>query len=257
MILSGLVSVTFRSLSPQEIITLVTRAQIVGIEWGGDIHVPHGDVKRAEEVGRMTQEAGLHVAAYGSYFRVMDADGSSSDFTPILETALALGAPTIRVWAGTRSPSNADETYFQEIATRLRRMAVEAEHVGLRVALEFHRGTLTETTASALRLLEAVHHSNLDTLWQPPVDMTFAECVQSLEACRPYLSNLHVFHWSPGTTRQLLEQGVLPWRKYFSLAQRAPSRNRYALLEFTKDDAPENFFADAATLHEMLATYLK
>ena len=40
MIRGGLVSITFRKLSPRAIIDLVTRANLIGIEWGGDVHVP-------------------------------------------------------------------------------------------------------------------------------------------------------------------------------------------------------------------------
>jgi 3-dehydroshikimate dehydratase len=52
MLIPGLVSVTFRKLSPQEIIALTAEAQLQVIEWGGDIHVPHGDIQQAENVAR-------------------------------------------------------------------------------------------------------------------------------------------------------------------------------------------------------------
>ena len=42
MIYPGLVSVTFRKLSPEEIVQLVVSSGLKGIEWGGDIHLPHG-----------------------------------------------------------------------------------------------------------------------------------------------------------------------------------------------------------------------
>jgi 3-dehydroshikimate dehydratase len=65
---TGLLSVTFRKLSPDHIIRLVSQAGLQVIEWGGDIHVPHGDIEIAEQVGRMTREAGIEVASYGSYY---------------------------------------------------------------------------------------------------------------------------------------------------------------------------------------------
>ena len=69
MIYSGLVSVTFRALSPAEIVELVARAGLEGIEWGGDVHAPHGDVARARDVYRRTVDAGLAIPSYGSYYR--------------------------------------------------------------------------------------------------------------------------------------------------------------------------------------------
>ncbi len=65
MFLPGLVSITFRQLTAAEIIALMTQAGLAAIEWGGDIHVPHGDEAQARAVARMGADAGLHVAAYG------------------------------------------------------------------------------------------------------------------------------------------------------------------------------------------------
>jgi 3-dehydroshikimate dehydratase len=63
MFKTGLVSITFRRHSPEQIIAWVKQAGLDGIEWGGDIHVPHGNVTRASEVRAMTIDSGLTVAA--------------------------------------------------------------------------------------------------------------------------------------------------------------------------------------------------
>ena len=70
MFLPGLVSITFRQLSVAETIALVTQAGLAAVEWGGDIHAPHGDEAQARAIARMGADAGLRVAAYGSYYRV-------------------------------------------------------------------------------------------------------------------------------------------------------------------------------------------
>lgn len=49
----GLVSITFRQFGVEKIIELVKTAQLKYIEWGGDIHAPHGDVDRAKQVGEL------------------------------------------------------------------------------------------------------------------------------------------------------------------------------------------------------------
>ena len=59
----GLVSVTFRKLLPHEIIDLVVKSGLSGIEWGGDVHVPHGEADTARMVKRMTLDAGLNVSS--------------------------------------------------------------------------------------------------------------------------------------------------------------------------------------------------
>ena len=42
---TGLCSVSFRKLTVEEIIAAVKDAGLDGIECGGDVHVPHGDVE--------------------------------------------------------------------------------------------------------------------------------------------------------------------------------------------------------------------
>lgn len=72
MLKTGLVSVTFRDKTPEEIISAVKQCGLEGIEWGGDVHVLPGDVSRAREIRHLTEQAGLAVWAYGSYLRLVN-----------------------------------------------------------------------------------------------------------------------------------------------------------------------------------------
>ncbi|MGC4030327.1 MAG: hypothetical protein QM754_01080 [Tepidisphaeraceae bacterium] len=95
---TGLVSVTFRQRSVAQIISDVAKAGLQAIEWGGDVHVPPGDLPHAAEVRRQTAEAGLAVSSYGSYY---NATKDPADLAGrVLATAAELGAPTVRMWAG-------------------------------------------------------------------------------------------------------------------------------------------------------------
>src|SRR5580658_9140837 len=109
LLLPGLVSITFRALSPSQIIERMVQAQLSHVEWGGDIHVPAGDIARAGEVRRWTEEAGLQCAAYGSYYRLGVAGEGTPDFQRVLDSAIALGVPTIRVWAGNKGSADTTE----------------------------------------------------------------------------------------------------------------------------------------------------
>jgi hypothetical protein len=59
-------------------------------------------------VRQQTLEAGLQIAAYGSYYRL---GTGQLPFQSVLETAISLGAPTIRVWAGTVGSRDADSAF--------------------------------------------------------------------------------------------------------------------------------------------------
>lgn len=251
MISSGLVSITFRQLTPEAIVALVRQAGLHGIEWGGDVHVPHGDLTRAREVGEMTREAGLEVAAYGSYFRVGNSEDSGLPFSHVLGSALELGAPVIRVWAGTEGSVTVGSEGRKRVVADLRRITELAAKAGVRVTTEFHGGTLTDTNESTIKLLSEVDHTNLSTYWQPLMGMSDETCVEAIGQLSPRLSHLHVYHWDSVKERCPLSAGALRWQKFLQAAQEVPG-DRYAMLEFVKDDEPENFLRDAATLHEWL-----
>jgi sugar phosphate isomerase/epimerase len=250
MIHSGLVSITFRQLSPREIVDLVVRAGLAGVEWGGDIHVPHGDLQRAREVRRMTQDAGLQVAAYGSYYRVEQDDSAS--FEPVLATAVELGAPVVRVWAGTRGSFEADAAYRAEVVALSRCIADMSAEECVAVAYEFHDGTLTDTNESARNLLEAVAHANVKSYWQPPRGSEVAYNLDGLDAILPWLLHAHVFSWGAAGERLPLAEGEAGWMQYLRKIA-SSGRDHFAMLEFVQDDAPESFVRDAATLKQWLA----
>lgn len=250
MITPGLVSVTFRKLSPAEIVTLVRQAELDCIEWGGDIHVPHGDSIRAREVRQLTLEAGLTVAAYGSYYRVNKSEADGLPFTTVLETARALGAPTIRVWAGTLSSAKADAAYRAAVAADARRIADLAQAAGITVTSEYHGGTLTDTDASAQQFLRETQHPNFRTGWQPHPGGTLATNLAGLQAILPQLTTIHCYHWL-NTERRPYVEGAADWRQYFAVIQ-SSGRRHSALLEFVAGDDPANFFRDAATLRQLV-----
>lgn len=260
----GLVSVTFRALAPREIVALAARCGLEGVEWGGDVHVPNATA--AGEVRRMTADAGLAVAAYGSYWR---AEGP---FGPVLEAAAALGAPTVRVWAGREGSSAANRG---PVADALREACVAAAKAGLTVSLEYHAGTLTDTLASTLELVRRVDHPAVRLLWQPVPERTPAERLEEVRAVLPWLSNLHVFQWSrPAgeTVRHPLAEGFEEWREVIESVERGARSGEcgeerakplaaphselptspFALLEFLPGDDPALLPREAATLRRIL-----
>ncbi len=250
MIHSGLVSVTFRKLKPEEIVRLVRQGGLEAIEWGGDVHVPHGNLQVAQQVARMTKDEGLRVAAYGSYYHV--AEQHPYTFQDVVDTAAQLGAPTIRVWAGARGSAVADDAYRAQVVADTRRIAGLAMTAGMTLSFEFHSSTLTDTNASALWLLREANHPAVRCYWQPNVGATQAYCLAGLHDVLPWLTNVHVYRWYPAQERWPLADGALDWQEYLKPIA-AASGDHDALIEFVKDDAPEQFLQDAATLKTWLA----
>jgi sugar phosphate isomerase/epimerase len=252
MIHPGLVSVTFRKLSPVEIVALVKQAGLKGIEWGGDIHVPSGDLGRAREVRELTLENGLSVAAYGSYYRAGQSESAGMSFEQVLATAVELGAPTIRVWPGGAGSEATDDEGRWKIIHDLRRVADLAASAATDVSLEFHGGTLTDTNESASRLLVEIDHPNVFINWQPHNGEETAECVRGLGEVLPRVRNVHVFYWWPTSAeRHPLADGSARWKEFWKLLKQAPG-DRFALMEFVPGEEPAAFLRDAATLKAWL-----
>ena len=236
---AGLVSVTFRKLTPEQIVALCRENGLGWIEWGGDIHVPLGEIETARRVGALTREAGLNVATYGSYVRMTEAERPL--FPELVATARALGAPSVRVWAGVSE----DIGCIDEIAQSARTLCDMAKD--LIFTFEFHGRTLTWNDRSARALLERIDRPNIRTQWQPPISWPEADCLRAIETIRPWLYNVHVFSWK-GIDRLPLSDHAGSWKKYL----KAVAGDRLALLEFVIDDDPKQLAVDAATLHEWL-----
>lgn len=252
MIKSGVVSVTFRNKSCRELVDITARAGLESIEWGSDVHVPAGDIAKAKEVRDMTVSAGLDVASYGSYYHI----GLKQDFAPYLETAVALGAPNIRIWA-TKTPSKAcDTSYWNFAAEDACRISEEAKKAGITVSTEYHGMSLTDTLESTLRLLDSVKSDNFYSYWQQPLFIKFEEQLPQMTQLlnTGKLSNVHVFtHYSSfPAPLATLEEGRDEWTGYFAKLNEQDVL-RYALIEFVRDGSDESFMNDSAVLKELLA----
>ncbi|MBW8764484.1 MAG: sugar phosphate isomerase/epimerase [Microbacterium sp.] len=244
----GLCSVTFRALAPVEIVALAASAGLEAIEWGGDVHVPPGDVTRAQQVAQATTDAGLAVASYGSYFRA----GADEELTPILDSAEALGADRVRIWAGSVDAAEATDADWAQTVDRLRSAAAEAGERGIELALEFHSGTLAATAPATLRLLDEVASPHLRTYWQPTVAASVDAVLDDYRALGAHTSAAHVFSWWPSKERLPLRARDALWTRFFVEASAAENPPRDALLEFVPGDDPAVLASEAASLRGYL-----
>lgn len=252
MILPGLCSVTFRNLRPFEILAACAASGLKAIEWGGDIHCPHGDTKVASNLRRSCKDAGIETPSYGSYFR-MDPECGCPDFQEVLDTALALGASTIRVWAGNRASEEMDAGYRSRLVEEIRRIGSLAQEHGCLIGLEYHRHTAMDSNSAARRLLDEVAHPAVKTYWQPREETTVEHRLEGLGMVLPELCHIHVFHWiGTPVERCPLGDAEAEWRSYLRLAESANIGNACAYLEFVRDDSLDAMREDAKTLLNLL-----
>ncbi len=231
----GLVTVTFRKLDPYEIIDVCKKAGLEYTEWGGDIHVPSGDTARAAEVRAACADAGIIPAGYGSYYNA--ADGTEA-FYPALETAHALGAEYIRIWAGK------SKEYDKKAEENIKAAVKAAEPYNIAVTLECHRKTMTEDASLAVKLAE---ECGCRLHFQPNPDISFDENLKALTLSAPYLCACHVFAWEKGNLRLPLKAQEEQWIRYAKV-----SPDTLFLLEFVAGDEVKNAYADALELDRIL-----
>lgn len=254
MIRTGLVSITFRELAPEAIIDLARQSGLEGIEWGGDVHVPHGDLAQAEAVRKMTAQSGLCACSYGSYYRPGARQAENPDPQAVLQTARSLGAPRVRLWAGDTPSAEAGPDDRQAVREQTLALAGPAHQAGLEVGFEYHRNTLTDQNASARQLYSELAAAGPVAWWQPRPDWPHNDRLESLLALRDRLAVVHVFQWSQtpeGLTRNPLADGRGEWRDYLKAAA-ATRREVWALLEFVRGNEPDQLLRDATVLQELV-----
>jgi sugar phosphate isomerase/epimerase len=247
VLLPGLVSVTFRALSVPEVVALARDCGLRAVEWGGDVHVPLNDLVAARDARQRCADAGLTVSSYGSYYRAGVTDPAEWDAVPA--TAVELGAPQIRVWAGNTGSATTSGGQRAAVVDAIRAAADAAEAAGVRVALEYHPDTLTDTLESAKRLFAEIGHGSVVPYWQPGGAQDVSDAVEEVRALLPALTTAHVFSWGPGGWSDRLPLAAR--EDLWSPVLRELGRDgvdRFVLLEFVADDSPEVFRADAATL---------
>lgn len=253
----GVASVTFRNREPRQIIELALKAGLQGIEWGGDIHVPTDQLQKAKEIGKECIQAGLAISAYGSYYKVGKSKDLGIEFAQVLDTAEALSAPIIRIWAGDRSSGMASESYCRKVLEESLEIADQAEKRQIQLAFEFHDDTLNDTYASSLKLLSKLDHPAIKTYWQPIHGAGAELNAAGIELILPWIVGVHIFHWWPKAEARLpLIAGLDHWKKYLNSLAKA-ERCIPGNLEFVKEDSAEQFLEDAQILLAMIANQQK
>jgi Xylose isomerase-like TIM barrel. len=250
MFKTGIVSVTFRKLTSENIISLAAGASLNGIEWGGDIHVPHGDMDTALDVKFLTDEASLDCLSYGSYYKMT---GSANEWSDVLMCAESLFVPNVRVWAGNKGSADTSAAERDRIIAEAQMLAdMLADEGESAISFEFHSGTLTDTPESAVELMKRIERDNVKLYWQPNQFRTHEENLRGLDLVVPYLSNVHVFAWE-GHEKFPLEHHRQRWIEYLDKIKLHDEKSNSALImEFVKDDSPEQFKRDAEELHNII-----
>ena len=241
MFYPGLVSISFRDHSPEEIIVAAKNAGLSCIEWGSDLHAPYDNDTQLERIRDLQAAYNISCCSYGTYFKL--------GFTPIDElpryfcAAQKLGTNVLRVWAGRKKSSDCTPVERDHLFQTCKKAVALAEEHSMILCLECHRRSYTECKDGALELMEYINSPNFRMYWQPNPEITEEENLDYIYALQNYLTHIHVFHWA-GTTKLPLTTGSDSWNKYLS----GILGNHHLLLEFMPNDNIQSLPTEAETL---------
>ena len=251
---AGIVSVTLRQYEYKSLIKYVKLTDLSCIEWGSDIHLPYNEPEKAAAIAAEMQINNLSAASYGSYYK-LGQFYEPGLFSRVLENAKLISAPIIRVWGGVTGSKNLDAQQRQAIVADVLDIAGQAKKENIKISLEYHADTITDTAESALKFIKEVRKQenggNVYLYWQPSQNLDFYSNKAALMLICPYLSNIHVFAWDK-TGRLPLADYKDYWEAYINIIKNNSSKSHDFLLEFVKGDSVDQMAEDAKTLAEMV-----
>lgn len=242
---TGLVSVSFRKLSPKEVIDAAKAAGLKCIEWGSDVHAPCTDIARLEEIAQLQKEAGITCSSYGTYYYV--GKDATEDIHAYIKAAKILGTNILRLWCGSKSSVDYTAEELETVYAQGRELAKIAEAEGVILCMECHGWSLTDDAQSALKMMQAVNSPAFQMYYQPSQYRSFEGNIEYARLLAPYVHHLHVFNWD-GDNRFPLRGGLDQWKAYLECLP-GP---RTLLLEFMPDNRVESLPEEASALFALI-----
>jgi hydroxypyruvate isomerase len=166
MIRLGLCSGTCITRDMQGVIAAAVAARLDAVEWAADLHVGAGDIKAAEEAMIATLMAGLTTASYATLYQAGGEDEGRARFDALLQTAAALQAPNMRIYAYAEHQALSETERMKALASELRRLGDRAAQKGVTLCLSMGRGTYLDRYDRAQSLVEATGHNFVRLAWE-------------------------------------------------------------------------------------------
>lgn len=141
--------------------------------------LPLRDRRAAEQARRAAEDVGIPIVGMTPYTTAINAldelrwRAAVDEFRGAIEIAQILGADRLRVYAGSWQPDQPDHAaHWGRLVAALRALAPEASAAGIRLCVENHFGTMTQTAADTARLVREVDHPAVRVLYDQ-ANLTF------------------------------------------------------------------------------------
>lgn len=240
----GLVSVSFRDSSPDEILSEMNKCSLKFIEWGSDIHAPVNDKNKIEQIIKLQNKYGIKTSSYGTYFRA--GTNKNEEIYSYIENAKMLGTDILRIWCGDKDSALYSKEEKETLFSSCRELDKIARQEKVTLSFECHNGTYTDCVAGALELMKETSEGSLKMYWQPNQYKSIEENLEYAEKIAVYTEVIHVFNWQ-SDNRFSLSDGVKVWKKYLEKFK----EDKTLLLEFMPDNRLNSLGCEAKALFEI------
>lgn len=238
----GLVSISFRKNTPQEILSVMKDCGLSYIEWGSDVHCPP---ESAKEIFDLQTEYEIECSSYGTYFRL--------GVTPIaqlkqyIDAAKVLGTDILRLWCGDKNSQDYSESEKKALFAECKIAEKIARDSGVTLCMECHNKTYTNTKESAFELMQEVGSQHFKMYWQPNQYNSVQENIEYARLISPYTEHIHVFNWKEKEKYPLFSAKDI-WQEYLASFE----GDRTLLLEFMPDGRIESLKTETDALKEII-----
>lgn len=141
--------------------------------------LPLRDRRSAEQARRASEDTGIPIIGMAPYTTGINAvddpewRAAIDEFRSAIEIAQVVGADRLRVYAGSWQPDKRDhEAHWNQLVAALRTLAAEASDAGVRLCVENHFGTMTQSADQTARLVREVNHPAVRALYDQ-ANLTF------------------------------------------------------------------------------------
>ena len=152
--------------------------------------LPVHDGRSAEQARQVSHDLGVPIIGITPYTTAINAvddqewKAAVDEFRGAIEIAHLVGADRLRVYAGAWQPERSDHTaHWNQLVAALRTLAPEAAAAGVRLCVENHFGTMTQSAAQTARLVREVDHPAVRVLYDQ-ANLTFTHDEPYEEALR-------------------------------------------------------------------------
>lgn len=152
--------------------------------------LPLRDRRAAEEAKQASDALGVPIIGLTPYTTGINALDASvwqsavDEFRGAIEVAQIVGADRLRVYAGSWHSGDRDhQAHWGRLVEALRTLAPEASQAGVRLCVENHFGTMTQSASDTARLVREVDHDAVRVLYDQ-ANLTFTHDEPFDEALR-------------------------------------------------------------------------